>query len=360
MWLYFRFPLSFRKVEELLPERGIIVSYKTVRRWCLKFGQAYAKGKGLRRRRLRPVDKCHLDEIFIKVNGEQRYLWRAVDQDSNVLDILIENRRDKATARRFFRCLLKETVSVREWLLPTSSAPTAPPTAKLYPRSSTAPARARTVGPRTHRPTEPSSLLILRFGLRSCAGDGGAGDGDGGFGEGAGSWSFGDGTVGEVKFAAVAGTVDGSGGDGGDCAAGVGADGREGFELSSLGLGEDEFFFGEDCAAADGNVGGGGQGGGRGRRAASVWGGGWVLSARGRLGEGAAAWGWRLGRRLLGGAFAVPAAGCDGGDGDGEGQAGQGGAPCRPGCCGDRGRFGRGGVRRRAGGLLVHGVSEKG
>ncbi|MBT2398823.1 IS6 family transposase [Streptomyces sp. ISL-100] len=110
VWLYFRFPLSFREVEELMLERGVIVSYETVRRWCPKFGQDYANA--LRRRRPRPGDKWHLDEVFVKINGEQRYLWRAVDQDGNVLDILVQNRRDKAAARRFFRKLMKTTPSV--------------------------------------------------------------------------------------------------------------------------------------------------------------------------------------------------------------------------------------------------------
>src|SRR5688500_18368632 len=94
VWLYFRFPLSFREVEELMLQRGVIVSHETVRRWCLKFGQAYAHA--LRCRRARPGDKWHLDEVFIKINGEQKYLWRAVDQDGNVLDILVQHRRDKA------------------------------------------------------------------------------------------------------------------------------------------------------------------------------------------------------------------------------------------------------------------------
>jgi putative transposase len=84
-------------------QRGLIVSYETVRRWCGKFGQAYADG--LRRRRPRPGDKWHLDEVFIKINGVQKYLWRAVDQDGMVLDILVQSRRDKAAARRFFRRL---------------------------------------------------------------------------------------------------------------------------------------------------------------------------------------------------------------------------------------------------------------
>ena len=86
------------------------MSYESIRRWCLKFGQQYANS--LRRRRPRPGDKWHLDEVFIKINGEQKYLWRAVDQDGMVLDILLQHRRDKAAARRFFRRLLKETGSV--------------------------------------------------------------------------------------------------------------------------------------------------------------------------------------------------------------------------------------------------------
>ncbi|WP_217133011.1 IS6 family transposase [Streptomyces sp. AC558_RSS880] len=106
-WLYHRFPLSFREVEELMLERGIVVSYETVRRWCAKFGQRYAGA--LRRRQPRPGDTWHLDEVFIKINGEQKYLWRAVDQDGNVLDILVQNRRDKAAARRFLRRLMKKT-----------------------------------------------------------------------------------------------------------------------------------------------------------------------------------------------------------------------------------------------------------
>jgi putative transposase len=107
VWLYHRFPLSFREVEELMFERGVVVSCETFRRWSATFGQAYANG--LRRRRPRPGDKWHLDEAFIKVSGELKYLWRAVDQDGNVLDILVQNRRDKAAARRFFRRLLKKT-----------------------------------------------------------------------------------------------------------------------------------------------------------------------------------------------------------------------------------------------------------
>ena len=104
VWLYFRFPLSFREVEELMLARGVVVSYETIRRWCAKFGQAYANG--LRRRRPRPGDKWHLDEVFVKINGQRRYLWRAVDQHGNVLDVLVTSRRNAAAARRFFGKLL--------------------------------------------------------------------------------------------------------------------------------------------------------------------------------------------------------------------------------------------------------------
>lgn len=105
VWLYFRFPLSFREVEELMLERGVAVSYETIRRWCAKFGQSYANQ--LRRRRARPGDKWHLDEVFIRINGTQHYLWRAVDQDGNVLDVLVQSRRNAKAAKRFFRKLLK-------------------------------------------------------------------------------------------------------------------------------------------------------------------------------------------------------------------------------------------------------------
>ena len=105
VWLYFRFSLSYRDVEELLAERGIIVSYETVRQWSRKFGQTYASR--LRRRRARPGDKWHLDEVFLKINGKTSYLWRAVDQYGNVLDILVQSRRNKAAAKKFFRKLLK-------------------------------------------------------------------------------------------------------------------------------------------------------------------------------------------------------------------------------------------------------------
>jgi putative transposase len=104
VWLYHRFPLSFREVEEMMLERGVVVSYETIRQWCHKFGQTYANE--LRRRRPRPGDKWHLDEVFITINGKTHYLWRAVDQQGTVLDILVTSRRDAKAATRFFRKLL--------------------------------------------------------------------------------------------------------------------------------------------------------------------------------------------------------------------------------------------------------------
>ncbi len=105
VWLYFRFALSFRDVEEMLAMRGVVLTYETVREWCLKFGQTYANN--LRRRAPQPGDRWHLDEVFLKINGRIHYLWRAVDQDGDVLDILVQSKRDKKAAKKFFRKLLK-------------------------------------------------------------------------------------------------------------------------------------------------------------------------------------------------------------------------------------------------------------
>jgi len=105
VWLYFRFALSLRDVSELMLARGVEVSHETVRQWTRKFGQDYANE--LRRRRPRPGDKWHLDEMVVKINGVQRYLWRAVDQDGVCLEVLVQRRRDARAAKKFFRKLLK-------------------------------------------------------------------------------------------------------------------------------------------------------------------------------------------------------------------------------------------------------------
>jgi transposase-like protein len=105
VWLYHRFSLSFREIEEMMLQRGITVSHETVRQWCAKFGQTYANS--LRRHRASPGDTWHVDEVFIKICGKTHYLWRAVDQQGTVLDILVTSRRDTRAATRFFRKLLK-------------------------------------------------------------------------------------------------------------------------------------------------------------------------------------------------------------------------------------------------------------
>ncbi|HEX2137482.1 MAG TPA: IS6 family transposase [Microvirga sp.] len=106
VWLYLRFTLSYRDVEELLAERGLDVSYETIRRWVLKFGPAYARN--LRRQRLRPSDQWHLDEMVVSIRDRRMYLWRAVDSQGEVLDILVQAKRDKAAALKLMRKLLKK------------------------------------------------------------------------------------------------------------------------------------------------------------------------------------------------------------------------------------------------------------
>jgi putative transposase len=105
IWLYFRFPLSLRMVEEMLAARGIAVSHETVRQWARKFGQAFANQ--IRRRLPSAGDKWHLDEVVITIAGKRHWLWRAVDQDGMVLDVLVQSRRDQRAAKRLLRKLLK-------------------------------------------------------------------------------------------------------------------------------------------------------------------------------------------------------------------------------------------------------------
>jgi transposase-like protein len=106
VWLYFRFTLSFRDVEDLLAERGLDVSYETVRRWVLKFGPLFARE--LRCRRHLPTARWHLDEMAVLIGGKQFWLWRAVDDEGEVLDLLVQRRRDKLAAVKLMRKLLKK------------------------------------------------------------------------------------------------------------------------------------------------------------------------------------------------------------------------------------------------------------
>ncbi len=105
VWLYFRFTLSLRDVEELLAQRAVEVSYETIRCWTLKFGRLYADN--LRRSRSRPTGRWHLDEMVVKIGGKRMFLWRAVDDEGEVLDMLVQERRNKAAALKLLRKLLK-------------------------------------------------------------------------------------------------------------------------------------------------------------------------------------------------------------------------------------------------------------
>ncbi len=115
VWLYHRFCLSFRDVEDLLAERGVVVSYETIRSWCAKFGPEYARRARLQRGQL--GDTWFLDEVFVTIHGQRHCLWRAVDQDGDVIDILVQRRRDARAAKRFFRKLLKGQGSEPRWLI---------------------------------------------------------------------------------------------------------------------------------------------------------------------------------------------------------------------------------------------------
>ena len=115
IWLYLRFTLSFRDVEDLLAERGIAVSYETVRRWVNHFGPMIAAH--LRKRRPKPHAIWHLDEVYLKIDGRMVYLWRAVDAEGEVLDVLVQSRRDKHAALKLMRKLLKKYAFVPERLV---------------------------------------------------------------------------------------------------------------------------------------------------------------------------------------------------------------------------------------------------
>ena len=115
VWMYLRFTLSFRDVEDLLAERGIEVSYETIRRWVMAFGPAIARR--LRAHRPMPRRRWHLDEMFVRIGGRRMYLWRAVDAEGEVLDVLVQAKRDTAAARKLMRKLLrKQGIAPTEWV----------------------------------------------------------------------------------------------------------------------------------------------------------------------------------------------------------------------------------------------------
>ena len=121
VWLSHRFFLSFCEVEELLAERGVTVTYETIRQWCQKFGPDYA-GK-LKKRQGRLGDTWHIDEVFVTIQGQRQYLWRAVDQDGDVIDILVQARRNQRAFSRFFGHLFKGQGGKPRWLLTDQLAP---------------------------------------------------------------------------------------------------------------------------------------------------------------------------------------------------------------------------------------------
>ena len=105
VWLYFRFNLSHWDIEDLLAQRGVIVSYESIRLWCIKFGRIYTRR--LKRRHTGYGDTFYIDEVFVKIHGKHQYLWRAIDQDGEVVDVFIQSRRDGAAAKQFFKRLLQ-------------------------------------------------------------------------------------------------------------------------------------------------------------------------------------------------------------------------------------------------------------
>src|SRR3954454_10112579 len=145
--LYLRFTLSYRDVEELLAERGIATSYATVRRWVLKFGPAFARN--LRRLRPRPTRKWQLDEMVISIQGKRMYLWRAVDSEGEVLDLLVQSKRDTKAALRLMRKLLKKQGYAPDQLVTDKRGPMARPDESCVSRATTSRASARTIGRKT-------------------------------------------------------------------------------------------------------------------------------------------------------------------------------------------------------------------
>ncbi len=161
VWLYFRFHLSLRDVEELLAERGVTVTYETIRAWCSKFGPSYAAG--LRRRRRQPSDKWHLDEVQLKIKGKRHWLWRAVDKHGVVLDILVPLR-DQHAAESFLRRVIGAT-GTEPWVVVTDKLSSYPPAVRRvlpnvdHRRHKGLNNRAEN----SHQPTRQRERLMRRF-----------------------------------------------------------------------------------------------------------------------------------------------------------------------------------------------------
>jgi hypothetical protein len=146
IWLYFRFTLSFRDVEDLLAERGITVSYETVRRWVNHFGPMIAAD--LRKRRAKPYTTWHLDEVYLKISGRMEYLGRAVDAEGEVLDVLVQSKRNKHAALKLMRKLLKKYGFVPDRLITDDCARMPPPPMILALAPAMSAVGGRTIAPR--------------------------------------------------------------------------------------------------------------------------------------------------------------------------------------------------------------------
>jgi putative transposase len=162
VWLYFRFHLSFRDVQDLLAERGVVVSHEAIRQWCTKFGRTYVAG--LRQRRARPGDKWHLDEVLLKIQGKRHWLWRAVDQDGIVLDILVQERRDQAAAERFLRHVLRSCEDEPRVVITDKLASYVPAIKRVLPRTEhRRHKRLNNRAENSHLPTRKRERVLQRF-----------------------------------------------------------------------------------------------------------------------------------------------------------------------------------------------------
>ncbi len=162
VWLYYRFCLSFRDVEDLLAERGVSVSYEAIRSWCAKFGPEYARSA--RRRRGKLGDTWYLDEVFVTIQGQRHYLWRAVDQDGDVIDILVQRRRDARAAERFFRKLLKGQGSEPRWLITDKLGSYGAAHRSVMPSVEHVTARyANNLAEASHQPTRQRERQVRKF-----------------------------------------------------------------------------------------------------------------------------------------------------------------------------------------------------
>lgn len=163
VWLYFRFQLSFRDVQEMMAAQGVTVSHETIRAWCDKFGRQYAH---LIRQRMQGAtgDRWHLDEVHAKIAGRARYVWRGVDQDGQVIDVLVQSRRNGKAATRFFKKLRKKAGSAPRLVVTDKLASYAKPCAQLLPTSKHVSDKGQNNrAENSHQPTRQRERRMRRF-----------------------------------------------------------------------------------------------------------------------------------------------------------------------------------------------------